>query len=262
MPTLSLCIVGATLSISLPASNSVPEVVGDNPSLQEILWNFNRFKDSKKCLTLRENPHFYAKLPTLSDAYGSNFRLSHTEDFRYANEFYVLTDRPRPVHILADGVLKTFGNFWCPENAVIFQCLSILFYFIFYVFDVLSDIDGGLAGESIIKTYHDHRDRSCKLCMTLWRRESTVPGIHRAWQQIIARGCSQMAPRGCLIGDSQMVFQECLIDYPRIVPRKCLTDYFPTNDPVMFGVCICTRQGAAAPNIPVRCDIITYLTVC
>ena len=142
MPTLSLCIVGATLSISLPASNSVPEVLGDNPSLQEILWNFNRFKDGKKHLTLRENPHFYPKLPTLSDSYGSSFRLNHTEDFRYANEFYVLTDRPGPVSVLADGVMNNFGNFWCPENAIIFKGLSILFFFFAFLMSFQASMGG------------------------------------------------------------------------------------------------------------------------
>ena len=248
------------LSISLQASNSVPEVLGDNPSLQEILWNFSRFKDEKKRLILSENPHFYAELPTYSGAYGGSFRLDPTEDFRSTNKFYVLTDRPGPVHFLTDQVLQSLGNFWCPENAIIFKGLSILF--LFRVSDVPTDIRGRLMGESIIKASHADRGESCRLCMRLWLGESTVPGNHRAWQQIITQGCSQTIPRRCLIGDPRTVFQECLIDYPRIVPRECLTDLFPMNDPVEFGICICTGQVAATPNSPVRCDIITCLTVC
>ena len=118
--------MGTTLSISLPASNSVPEVLGDNPSLQEILWNFSRFKDKKKRLTLSENPYFYAELPTSSGAYGGSFRLDPTEDFQSTNEFYVLTDStgPGPVRILTG-----LSYFYILENAIIFKGLSILFFF-------------------------------------------------------------------------------------------------------------------------------------
>jgi hypothetical protein len=105
----------------------VPEVLGDNPSLQEILWNFSRFKDEKKRLTLSENPYFYAQLPTSPGAYGVSFRLDPTEDFRSTNEFYVLTDSTGPVRILTG--LPYVYKFWCLENAFIFKGLSILFFF-------------------------------------------------------------------------------------------------------------------------------------
>jgi hypothetical protein len=97
------------------------EVLSDSPSLQEILWNFSHFKDKKKRLTLRENPHFYAKLPTSPEAYGGSVKIDPTENFRHANKFYVLTDKPELVYIMTGQVLQTFGNFWCPQNAIIFK---------------------------------------------------------------------------------------------------------------------------------------------
>ena len=117
--------MGATLSISLSASNTVPEVLGDNPSIQEILWNFSRFKDEKKCLTLSEFPYFYAQPPTSPSAYGGGFS-DPTEDFRSTNEFYVLTDSTGPVRFLIGP--SNFYNFWCLENGIIFKGLSILFF--------------------------------------------------------------------------------------------------------------------------------------
>ena len=127
MPSLSLCIVSPMLSILLPASNSVAEVLGDDPSLQEILWNFSRFKDAKKRLTLSENPYFYAEFPTLSGADGRSFRLDPTEDFQSTNEFYVVSDRTKHLRTLIN--LASFNGFWCQKNAIIFKGLSILFFF-------------------------------------------------------------------------------------------------------------------------------------
>ena len=102
-------------------------VLSDNPSIQEVLWNFGRFNDKKQRLTLRDNPHFYTELPTLTEAYGDSFKIDPTEDFLHANEFYVLTDKPDHVHIMTDQDWQSFGNFWCPQNAIIFKGLGILF---------------------------------------------------------------------------------------------------------------------------------------
>jgi hypothetical protein len=106
----------------------VPEVLGDNPSLQEILWNFSRFKDERHRLTLRENPHFYAELPTSRKAYGNNVKIDPTEDFRHANEFYVLIGKPELLCIMTDQVSRSFGNFWCPNNAIIFKGLVVFLF--------------------------------------------------------------------------------------------------------------------------------------
>jgi hypothetical protein len=105
----------------------VPEVLSDSPSLQEILWNFSRFKDRKKRLTLRENPHFYTELPTSPEAFGESVKIDPIKDFGHANKFYVLIDNPELVYIMADRVLESSGNFWCPKNAIIFKGSGVLF---------------------------------------------------------------------------------------------------------------------------------------
>ena len=101
--------------------------LSNNPSLQEVLWKFCHFRDEKKRLTLRDNPHFYSELPTSPDAYGDNVKIDPTEDFRHADKFYVLTDHPELVHIVSDEVSQYFGNIWRPQNVIIFKGLGGLF---------------------------------------------------------------------------------------------------------------------------------------
>jgi hypothetical protein len=121
--------------------------------LQEILWNFCRLKDKEKRLALKENPHFYAHLPTSSQAYGGGFKIDPVKDFRHVDRFYVLTDRPSLVYIKTDQYSRCFGNFWCPNGAIIFKCLQVLFLLSQTPFsDVLSDLSGRLERETIIKT--------------------------------------------------------------------------------------------------------------
>jgi hypothetical protein len=104
----------------------VSEFLSDRPSIQEILWNFSRFKDEKMRLTLRENPHFYTRLPMLPEEYEDRVEVYPTKDFEYVI-FHVLTDKPEPVHVMTDS--QSFGNFWCPKNAIIFKGLGTLFLF-------------------------------------------------------------------------------------------------------------------------------------
>ena len=106
------------------------EMLSDSSSLQEILWNFCRFKDEKERLTLRDNPHFYAELPTSPEAYGDSIKIDPIEDFRSADKFYVLTDNPKLVYIMTDRDLRSLGNFWCPQNAIIFKGSAFCFLFL------------------------------------------------------------------------------------------------------------------------------------
>jgi hypothetical protein len=119
------------LSMSLPKSQYLIYVtvrLNRSPSIQEIIWNFNCLEDEKQRLNLKDNPHFYAELPTSSEAYGDSVQIDPTEDFRHANEFYVLTDKPELVHIKTGQVSQFFGNFWCPQNAIIFKGLGVFFF--------------------------------------------------------------------------------------------------------------------------------------
>jgi hypothetical protein len=124
----------------------VPEVLSDSPSLQEILWNFSRFKDEKQRLTLRDNPHFYSD-PISLEAYRDSLKIDPTDDFRHADKFYVLTDKPEPLYIVTDWGLQSFGNFWCLQNAVIFKGLRLILIFVFSLFLMSCQTSVGGSGE-------------------------------------------------------------------------------------------------------------------
>ena len=114
--------MGATPSILLLYLILVPEFLSSNPSVQEVIWNFYQIKDKRECLTLKENPHFYAKLPTLLEAHGDSVKIDPTEDFRHTYMLYVLTDKQEPVHvIIGDQIVQSFGNLWRSENGVILK---------------------------------------------------------------------------------------------------------------------------------------------
>jgi hypothetical protein len=208
----------------------IPEVISDNPNLQEILWNFSRLKNKKQRLTLRENPHFYADLPTLPEAYGDGVEIDPTEDFHHADTFYVLTDKPSLVCVTTDQDTRYFGNFWCPQNAVIFKGLGVIFIYLFPVFDALPDICGRLAGERIVKT--SLSGTICGLC-----NELPVSTIARASRHnlppISTQGCSWMG-------------------------WKSSTGSLPlhSSDDTSLRICI----GRIAPEFPVRCNDITVST--
>jgi hypothetical protein len=95
-------------------------VLNENPSLEEILWNFSRLKDERR-LTLKQNPHFYTHLPISLEEYGGGFSMEPTEDFRHADKFYVLTDREGLAYFKTDQYTRCFGNFWRPNGAIIFK---------------------------------------------------------------------------------------------------------------------------------------------
>jgi hypothetical protein len=180
-------------------------------------------------LTLRDNPHFYAKLPTSPDAFGDSIKIDPTEDFRHADIFYVLVDKPQLVHIMTDQVSQSFGNFWCPKNAIIFKGFGLWASFCFPpVSDVFPDICGTLRGERIVK--ESLRGTYCGFCKQL--PMSTVPRASTnryGLRPIITKGCPRMG-------------WEC--------PIGCL----PMHSSVDIGLRVCT--GEAPPDSPVRCKFI------
>ena len=100
-------------------------------SCQNVLWNFYRIKDTKKRLTLMDNPHFYAELPKSQEIYEHRIETDPVKDLWQLHEFfYILTDRQELVYIMTDQVTLTFGNFWRSKKALIFKGLSILVVFI------------------------------------------------------------------------------------------------------------------------------------
>ena len=120
--------------------------------MKEILWNFSRLKGEKR-LSLKQNPHFYTHLPLSPEEYGGDFNMEPTEEFRHGNKFYVLNDREGLAYFQTDQYTQCFGNFWCPNGAIIFkgEHLLYLFFLFFLVYDMLPDLRGRLVGENIIK---------------------------------------------------------------------------------------------------------------
>jgi len=106
----------------------VLEVLGKNSSLQEILWNFSRFKGEKR-LTLKQSPHFYkdSDLPLSLEAYVGKFRIDPTEDYQHP-KICVLTDRPGRVFLETDKNTRAFGNVWVPNKAIILKGSLIPFF--------------------------------------------------------------------------------------------------------------------------------------
>jgi len=134
-------VVEFVLFRSLPDDNPVvvKQVLDSCSSLQEVLWNFNRFTKEKR-LALGQNPHFYRHLHTSRESYRKRFRLDPSEDFQDtgAEKFYVLTDRPGRIYIESGGGALAYGNVWAPGDAIIFK-----------------DVRGSLWGEDFIGQYID-----------------------------------------------------------------------------------------------------------
>ncbi|KAH9955533.1 hypothetical protein BGW80DRAFT_1450535 [Lactifluus volemus] len=136
-----------SLPIPYHGSIVVHQTLGKSSNIQEILWNFSRYK-GKKRLTLKENPHFYEHLPCSPEAYGSTFKANAIQDFQRVEKVYVLTDK------WAAQDIRAFGNFWIPSNAIIFK-----------------DIHGMLEGER-------HVERSIDATPKIWhRKEHPLPQL-------------------------------------------------------------------------------------
>jgi hypothetical protein len=124
--------------VSLLFLTLVLEVLGQKSNLQEVLWNFSRFKGEKR-LTLKHNPHFYkdSDLPTSQKEYVGEFRTDPIENFQHA-KICVLTDKPGRVFLGGEKNTRAFGNIWVPNEAIIFKGSSITFPFPFLFLDGFS----------------------------------------------------------------------------------------------------------------------------
>ena len=233
MRTLLSWNVGATLSTSLLVSESRAVSLSNSPSVREILWIFSRLKDEDERLTLRDNPHFYLNLPTTPESYEDNVEIDPTEDFRHSNEFYVLSDKPEPVHIMTDRDYQIFGNFWCPKDAIIFKGLcGYLVIVLSPVSDGFPDVCGRLKGEKIVEA--SLGGTRCGFCEQ--PPVSTSPRTSRnrhGLQPIITEGLPRMH-------------------------LTCSIGHLLIHDSIDIGLRVCV--GRVAPDSLVRCDITTYLT--
>lgn len=82
-------------------------------------------------MTLSQNPHFYAQLPTLPEEYGGKFRSDPIETFERHTKISVLTDNSGSVgRIFLETAQnsRVFGGVWVPNEAIIFKgsCASIV----------------------------------------------------------------------------------------------------------------------------------------
>ena len=102
-------------------------MLGQTSDTKEIMWNFSLFKGERR-LTLKDNPHFYEKLPTSAEKYEGRFRTDPTETFHH-DKISVLTDDPRlagRVFLETAKEKRAFGNVWVPKEAIIFKGLYSL----------------------------------------------------------------------------------------------------------------------------------------
>jgi hypothetical protein len=98
------------------------EVLSQTSGTKEIMWNFSLFKDERR-LTVKDNPHFYEKLPTSAEKYEGQFRTDPIETFHH-DKISVLTDNPRltgRVFLETAEEKRAFGNVWVPKEAIIFK---------------------------------------------------------------------------------------------------------------------------------------------
>jgi hypothetical protein len=126
-------------------------VLDQESTIQEVLWNFSRFKDERR-LTLKQNPHFYkdSDLPESQEAYVGEFRTDPVENFQHT-KICVLTDKPGRVFLETDkDTTRAFGNVWVPNKAIIFKGSST-FSFLSLFLTAFPDVCGKLEGENIVQ---------------------------------------------------------------------------------------------------------------
>jgi hypothetical protein len=100
------------------------EVLTNDPSLEEILWNFSRYPDSGKRVTLMKNPHFYYyhDLPiTSSNTQPDGFPIDPMDCFQDVEDIYVLTSKPSRVFFELGKNSRAFDNFWRTNEIFIFK---------------------------------------------------------------------------------------------------------------------------------------------
>ena len=125
----------------------MPEVLGPRSDVSEVLWNFSCCKDPKERLTVKQNPQFYIRLPTLAEAYGEEFRMDPIETFQH-ERISVLTDSSNQAAFEAAERKRVFGNVWAPNDYMIFKGPFPLCFF--SLSDTLIDVCGTLEGESVV----------------------------------------------------------------------------------------------------------------
>ena len=235
-------------------SDSVPVVLSDDPSLQEILWNFCRLRDKRERLTLKDNPNFYAQLPTLLEAHEHSIKIDPIVDFRHADEFYVLSDKQEQVHyvhiMICGQILHSFSNLWRFKNGIILKGSGVL-QKNSPVSDFLTDICGRLMGESIVE--------ASLRCTHFEFHITWLPvSFGRKFGAPLARASRNHRKLYPIATDSEIKLYrwtgwESLIGC--LPPARAAM----VDSAVDFSLCVFTkRRKRPGPNSPVRSNVIIY----
>ena len=114
---------------SLMLSNPIPVVLKPSSDTREVLWNFSRFKDGRR-LTLKDNPHFYKRLPISAEKYNGQFRADPIDTFHH-DKISVLTDNPYLGRLFLETAKekRAFGNAWVTKEAIVFKGLYLSVFF-------------------------------------------------------------------------------------------------------------------------------------
>ena len=167
------------------------EVLGEETRVEEILWNFSRLKGDQR-ITLKQNPHFYRDLSRSARAYSDDFTTDPIEKFwdatPGATDIWVLTHERSRVFLETDNKKRAFGNFWVPDEAIIFKGPRVVL--LHRVSNLTRsrippDIGGRLEGEGIVAAdirgtpnlWHREEPRVPRVISPPMRRTTTGPAI-------------------------------------------------------------------------------------
>jgi hypothetical protein len=109
----------------------VPEVLGPRSDVSEVLWNFSRYNGPEEGrLTLRQNPRFYNRLPTLPEAYMGEFRMDPIQTFQHERISVLIDNSRRSLFLETAGRMQVFDDIWDLNACIIFKGSFPLCFFL------------------------------------------------------------------------------------------------------------------------------------
>ena len=161
----------------------MPEVLSQNSTIQEVLWNFSRLRENR--LTLKQNPHFYKfrDIPSTAERYNGRFTVDPiAEDKDFQVQFQhakicVITDSDKPGRIFLETPQhrRAFGNVWhVPDNnAIIFKGASLTLPFPSFLTAFQTSVESLRAKRSFMKISKVHP--ICGISRSFHRRQHLLP---------------------------------------------------------------------------------------
>jgi hypothetical protein len=106
----------------LSDSTAILEELCESSDEKELLWNFCRFSDGKGRLALKQNPHFYTRLPASPENYGVRYSSESIRKNFFQHEMIsILEDGPGRVYLEIAERRRAFGGVWFANNVIIFK---------------------------------------------------------------------------------------------------------------------------------------------